>query len=124
MNSARLMFCRTAWFLAAIVAMSSIVVQANPVTISPRQAAHHVGEQATVKGRVVVVYTAPHGETYLNFGAEYPNQLFSVVIDAAHADQFPKVHDLEGRVVKVSGVIKLHRGKPEIVVEKPDQLRE
>ncbi|HVY22406.1 MAG TPA: hypothetical protein VG962_03555 [Steroidobacteraceae bacterium] len=124
MNSARLMVRRTAWLFAVIMAMSSIIVHASPVTISPRQAAQHVGEQVTVKGRVVVVYTAPHGETYLNFGAEYPNQLISVLIDAAHADQFPTVHDLEGRIVKVSGVIRLHRGKPEIVVERPDQLRE
>lgn len=110
--------------LLLFVLVYSAGAVADSSVITPAQTALHIGEQVTVKGRVVVVYTAPGGETYLNFGAEYPNQVFSVVVPADHADQFPKVHDLEGRVVRVSGVVKLHKGKPEIVVEQAKQLRE
>lgn len=33
------------------------------------------------------------------------------------------VHELQGKTVEVSGLVKLYKGKPEIVLESPSQLK-
>jgi hypothetical protein len=52
------------------------VIQANEA------AASHVNELATVEGVVVKVFTSKNGNTFLNFGAPYPNQTFTGWIPA------------------------------------------
>jgi hypothetical protein len=49
---------------------AATVIQAN-------EAASHVKEWATVEGVVVKVFTSKIGNTFLNFGAAYPNQTFT-----------------------------------------------
>lgn len=39
--------------------------------------AAHIGEYATVEGVVAKVFTSNKGNTFLNFGAAYPNQTFT-----------------------------------------------
>lgn len=124
MRAVQVRCVKSLWALLAVALIYSAVAYADPIVISPAQAALHVGQYVTVKGKVVVVYTAPSDVIYLNFGAEYPKQVFSVVILADYANQFPKVHELEGRIVKVSGVIKLHEDKPEIIVQRTYQLQQ
>jgi DNA/RNA endonuclease YhcR with UshA esterase domain len=91
--------------------------------ITDRQAATHVGQRVVVEGKVVAVYTSQMGTTFLNFGAVYPRQDFSVVIPAAHSLAFPSVQQLQGKRVEVTGVVRLYRGKPEMILRSADQLR-
>jgi len=95
-------------------------------TIAAADAGEHVGEYVTVVGRVANVFTSRPGNTFLNFGAAHPNQIFSATIferyAEAFADKFDDVHDLEGKHVRITGKVRLYQGKPQIILESPSQL--
>lgn len=91
--------------------------------ITPEQAKSHIGERVTVSGVVAQVSASRKGHTYLNFGAAYPNQVFAAVVFASDASQFPDLRSLNGKRVAVTGLVKLYRGKPEIVLTDPADLR-
>lgn len=95
-------------------------------TVAVEDAADHVGEYVTVVGRVANVFTSRPGNTFLNFGAAHPNQIFSATVFAryaeAFADEFDDLHDLEGKRVRITGKIRLYQGKPQIILESPSQL--
>ena len=86
------------------------------------EAAKHVGETATVTGRVDGVQHWGKGNIFLNMGGKYPNQAFTAFIPSSSAGQFSKSQRYEGRTLAVSGKIALHKGKPEIVVTSPSQI--
>jgi DNA/RNA endonuclease YhcR with UshA esterase domain len=111
-------FLLTGWFLAALEAQTDTII---PDT----EAGQHVGQQATVEGTVVKVFTSKNGNTFLNFGAAYPNETFTGWIPK----NSPLAGDaslsaLEGKRVRVSGTIELYRGKPEIKVLSSNQITE
>jgi hypothetical protein len=65
-------------FLAVLFCGVLATLQAQTATVIPdTEAAQHVGQQATVEGTVVKVFTSKNGNTFLNFGAAYPNQTFT-----------------------------------------------
>jgi DNA/RNA endonuclease YhcR with UshA esterase domain len=84
------------------------------------------GEFVSVVGRVVKTFKAPSGKVrFLNFGANYRHS-FSVVIFTGDMKKFadigePTEYYLK-KNVKVSGIIKIYRGRPEIIVKSPAQL--
>ena len=91
-------------------------------TISPPEAAYHVGEQVTVAGVVSQVSVSGKGTIFVNFGGRFPNHVFYAVIFAKYARSFKDVHALEGRSVAIDGVVKMYKGKPEIILTSPDQI--
>jgi DNA/RNA endonuclease YhcR with UshA esterase domain len=97
-------------------------------TFDPDQAGSHVSENATVCGVVASATYAPGSRsqpTFLNLGKPYPNQLFTAVIFGSDRPKFgtPETFLLEKRIC-VTGVIKVFRGKPEIILTDPKQLNE
>jgi hypothetical protein len=82
------------------------------VHITDADAAAHVGEHFVIEGTVAAVYTSRKGNTFLNFGAKYPNQDFAAVVFASSAGVFSNLRNLAGRRVRVTGVVRLYRGKP------------
>jgi hypothetical protein len=89
---------------------------------SDREAAGHEGELATVVGVVVSVHRTQAGNSYLNFGADYPQQTFSgAVLDPTD----PALRDLDtltGRRIGVRGRIERYKGRLEIVIRRADQI--
>src|ERR1700747_2949539 len=60
------------------------ITNAQTITIIPaNEAAAHVGEYATAQGVVAKVFTSNKGNTFLNFGAAFSNQVFTGWIPAA-----------------------------------------
>lgn len=92
-------------------------------TIPPTEAKSHVGERVTVSGVVVKVTVSSKGHTFLNFGAPYPNDVFSVTVFASDSGKFHDLPRLTAKRIAVTGLVKLYRGKPEIVLSDPDDLR-
>jgi hypothetical protein len=45
--------------------------------VKDSEPAQYVGKNVEVRGLVVAVYTSKKGNTFLNFGAKYPNQTFT-----------------------------------------------
>jgi hypothetical protein len=99
------------------------VMAADPAVIMASDVAAHVGQTATVQGLVASVYVSSKGNAFLNFGAPYPNEVFSGVIFSSSAAQFGDLTKYQGKQVQVTGQIRLYKGKPEIILETLDQLR-
>jgi hypothetical protein len=91
--------------------------------IADSDAGAHVGQMAIVEGLVAEVYVSKKGDVFLNFEAPYPNEVFSGVIFAGSAPAFDDPGSYQGKQVRLSGSIRLYRGKPEIVLETPSQIR-
>ena len=89
--------------------------------VTLEEAAQHDGKMVTVKGKVEGQKTTAAGVTYLNFGGRYPNHTFSC---RAFPDKFPDgVPACEGKVVEVTGKIKMHEGKPSMDLKGPDKIK-
>ena len=110
------------FLLVALCLTAGLEVVADERTISDAEAKHHVGQVVAVRGVVANVFVSAKGNTFLNFGAPYPNQTFSGVIFSENADAFPNPQQWEGRRVLVRGRVKLYKGRPEIIVRTPSQV--
>ncbi len=93
-------------------------------TIQPTDAAAHVGQTITVAGTVSEVHTsARSGAIFINMGGSYPNDAFTGVIFSEDASKFPSVQALSGKTVEITGAVRLHKGKPEIILKDAAQLK-
>lgn len=110
--------------LVLVLALSSgPLLSADEPLIDPTDAPTHVGQNVTVSGLVVAVSVSKRGNAFINFGDKYPNQTFTGWIPAGT----PLARDsslqlLQGKTVKITGVIELYRGKPEIKITSRDQI--
>jgi DNA/RNA endonuclease YhcR with UshA esterase domain len=107
--------------LSALTCAALVAAQAPP-NYTPQEAAKHVGETATVTGKVDGFHQSGKGNIFLNMGGKYPNQTFTAFIPSASAAQFSQPQQYEGQTVSVSGKITLYQGKPEIKVTSPSQI--
>jgi len=96
-------------------------------TLDPAEAASHVGEVATVCGEVTGAKYSSHRKrkpTFIDFGPPHPNQLFTALIWGEYRDRFDYVPEsLLGKTICVSGTITEYKGKAEIKVSDPAQIR-
>jgi DNA/RNA endonuclease YhcR with UshA esterase domain len=97
-------------------------------SLSPEEAAGHVGETTTVCGTVASAhYTARSKSqpTFLNLGRAYPAQIFTAVIFGSDRAKFGEPEKtLQGQRICVTGTIKLYRGAAEVILNDPDQLKQ
>jgi hypothetical protein len=84
--------------------------------IKDSEAIRYVGRYVEVCGLVVSVTTSPLGTAFINFGREYPNQIFAGFVPADSGITADQITKLEGKNVGIVGTIELHRGKPEIKI--------
>jgi micrococcal nuclease len=97
----------------------------NPVALSELEL--FVGDSITVAGKV---FTARFFEesktkpTLLNVGAPYPDQPLTLVIENEDRSNFakPEEHYLN-KTLQVSGVVQVFKGKPQIVLRRPQQVQ-
>jgi DNA/RNA endonuclease YhcR with UshA esterase domain len=108
------LICGFSWMAAPIKAETAI---------SDSEAAQHVGQTVSVEGTITKVFKSKNGNTFLNFGGDYPDVTFVVWIpqDAPEAAD-PSLTNLQGKKVKIVGTIQLYRGKPEIKVSTKEQI--
>jgi hypothetical protein len=85
------------------------------------QAAAHIGQTATVEGRLSISRT-PAGETYLDIGGSGSAAPFSAYVSRENSSKFQDVDKLDGKNVQVTGQISSFRGKPEIFLTDPSQI--
>ena len=110
----------------AILALPLCVITAHadkPIVIKDSEAMEYVGKEVEVRGRVASVTTSPFGTTFINFGGEYPNQRFAGFIAAGSAiaaDQ--RLTMIQGKTISITGIVRLHDGKPEIEIVSADQI--
>ena len=112
-------------FLSAIIICLSQIVFSQTVPVD--SAKYYVGKSITVCSKVLDTYEAKTGEktTFLNFGKPYPNSTFTAVIFEADLSKFkytPSVF-LKGKNVCITGLVKIYKGKTEIVVTSEEQIK-
>jgi hypothetical protein len=92
-------------------------------TISWQDAAQHYGEYCTVEGTIVAAHNSGKA-CFLNFHSNY-NRYLTAVIFANRFGAFPPSPEqyYQGKRVRVTGEVKQYQGKPEIVLESPDQIQ-
>jgi micrococcal nuclease len=101
-------------------------IESHAASLSPEEAANHVGETATVCGPVVsatYLPQAPQSPTFLDLGKPFPNQIFSVIILGSDRPKFgaPET-SMRDKTVCVTGEIFLYERKPKIILHDPKQL--
>jgi hypothetical protein len=78
---------KTKMLLVLFALVSLAIAQTSAYT--PREAAKHVGETATITGMVDGVHQSGKGNIFLNMGGKYPNQAFTAFIPHRAPRSFP-----------------------------------
>ena len=96
-------------------------------TLTATEAKDHIGEQATVCGKVGSTRYAESSRgrpTFLNFDQAYPNQVFTLLIWGSGRSKFgdPET-SYRGKRICVTGKISDYKGVPEIVANAPSQVK-
>jgi hypothetical protein len=118
---------RLSAFLAAtaLLFIGNCPLSAEPAsTYSTVDAVKHVGETATVCGKVAGSHRSGRGNMFLNLDGTYPTQPFTAFIPAASAATVGDAQAWEGKSVCVTGKIALYKGKAEIIVTSKSQIQE
>jgi DNA/RNA endonuclease YhcR with UshA esterase domain len=96
-------------------------------TLTASEAKDHIGEQATVCGKVVSTLwaTGSRGSpTFLNFDKPYPGQIFTMLIWGSDRPKFSQPETMyRGKEVCVTGKISSFKGVPEVVATDPSQVK-
>jgi len=110
----------------------ALVLVATPLllaqkTLTATDAKAHVGEQATVCGKVVSTRWAESSRgspTFLNLDQPYPNQIFTLVIWGSDRSKFGEPETAyRGKRICVTGKINAFKGVPEVVASEPSQIK-
>ena len=113
------------WFpLVLLAALVSVSLQAGQAaSIRADQAKAFVGQLVVVDDAVVQVSREPQsGFTYLNFGGEFPRQVFRVVVPNS-VERLLDATVLRASNIRVRGIPQVGpSGLPEIVCSDPAQL--
>jgi hypothetical protein len=126
-GAAQAMHRRIAVFpiLAFILLATSLGHAQTSVTAA--EAKSHVGERATVCGKVVSTRWAESSRgspTFLNFDQPYPDQVFTLVIWGYDRSKFNSPETTyRGKRVCVTGKISAFKGVPEVVANDPAQIK-
>jgi len=108
------------WIILSIIFLS--LTYASEI-IPWDKAQDYYGKKVTVQGKIVSTYNSGRA-CFLNFHPDY-KRYFTAVIFRSHYHLFPPNPEdcYYGKEVQVSGIIKRYKGKPEIILESPSQIR-
>lgn len=121
--------CRQSFFMKKFIVFLFLVcgfyfVQAQTIPADSMQ--NYTGKVVTVCEKIVDTHITKESRViYLNFGHPYPAQSFTGVIFASDAANFP--YDpavyLKGKNVCITGTVKIYKDRPEIILNRPEQLK-
>jgi DNA/RNA endonuclease YhcR with UshA esterase domain len=116
---------RINFLIAAIFITSASCCQ---TTISIDSLSSHLGDSVTVCSKVFsarFLEQSNRQPTFLNMGADYPNNLLTVVIFGEDRQKFTGFPELlyANKNICVTGKLQDFKGHPEIVVYNPNQIK-
>jgi hypothetical protein len=103
-----------------------IAAGAKAQTTTPDSAKYFEGSLKTVCGTVASIFTSDKGNTFIDFGEPLHLSDFTAVIFAKDTGNFKEYNPaefLKEKKICVIGKIKIYEGKPEIIINRPDQIR-
>jgi hypothetical protein len=109
------------------LALCDVIAQAPQVKkLAAVEAKDHIGEKATVCGKVAstrYAATTRGKPTFLNLDKPYPSQVFTVLIWGESRAKFGAPEEqYRGKQICVTGTITEYRKGPEIVVSDPQSI--
>lgn len=110
---------------ASVIALFTLKASAQ-TTIPAKDAAKHINEKVTVCDKIWSTKLLDASNmTFLDMGGYHPNQLLTILIKSEDRSKFKgkPEEDFKGRQVCVTGTIIDFKGKPEIIVTDPDQIK-
>lgn len=118
---------KTYYILAVIIALGANVLAgptdgSAPMKIGALDASKFYGREMIVTGRVAQVSIRP-GIVFLNMDKPYPKSPFTLVIFPTATNQFGNLKAFRGESVEARGKIVNYHNRPEMVLEKANQLR-
>jgi hypothetical protein len=109
-----------------VLATFGVRVQSQIKKLAALDVKDHIGEQATVCGKVASLRyaaTTRGKPTFLNLDKPYPNQIFTILIWGENREKFGTPEEkYRDKQVCVAGKISEYRGSPEIVVSDPQSI--
>jgi hypothetical protein len=112
--------------LAICLLGSSVTGLSQSKKLTTAEAKDHIGEQATVCGKVAstrYAATTRGKPTFLNLDKPYPSQVFTVLIWGDNRAKFGAPEEqYRGKQICVTGTITEYRKAPEIVVSDPQNI--
>jgi hypothetical protein len=94
-------------------------------TLTPGEAASHIGDTATVCGDVSGMHATLRAKgqpAFLDLDGRYPQNLFTVLIWGKDQPKFGNLARFSNQRICVSGVISGYRGKPEMILHDPSAI--
>ncbi len=111
---------------ATLLSFFLVAVVTAQTSVKLEDVSKHVGDSVTVCGLVADMRyfeNSKNKPTLLNIGAKHPDAPLTVVIwENGRALFTSKIEDLMGKNICITGRIILYKEKPEIIVEKPEQI--
>jgi DNA/RNA endonuclease YhcR with UshA esterase domain len=112
--------------LIVIAALFISIAASAQTQIPAKEASKHINETVTVTGKVFNgKLIASNNMTLLDINGFNPNQDLTVMIEGTNRTKFQNKpeEELKGKEVTITGKIIDYKGKPEIVVTDPDQIK-
>ncbi|NGX84885.1 hypothetical protein [Aequorivita sp. KMM 9714] len=113
-------------FLISLFLLCGTVVFSQDCTINAYQSLEYKDKKATVCGVVTQVYAAKSTQgkpVYLNFGGQFPNHSFTVVVWERDQSKFQlDLSEYEGKHIAVTGTVKEYDEKGQIVLRDPKNI--
>jgi hypothetical protein len=113
----------------AVLALCLVAIpapHAQTKTLTTAEARDHIGDRATVYGKVISTHYAKSskgGPTFLNLDEPYPKEVFTILIWGSDREKFGAPEDeYKGLRVCVTGKITSYRSRPEIVTTERGQI--
>jgi len=102
---------------------SASVAGQPPVSINYLDASNYIGQNATVSGAPVKIYSSTSGTVFFDYCINYKSCPFSVVIFADDAKKFANILSYQNTNISVTGLLKSYNGHAEIAVTDPSQIK-
>lgn len=112
--------------LPAVIGLALCLCAPVAGALTPAEATQHIGESATVCGTVAGAHYARATEgqpTFVNLDQPYPNQVFTIVVWGDYRGKFQTPPETWAGHLCATGKISAYRGKVEMKVFGPQQIR-
>jgi DNA/RNA endonuclease YhcR with UshA esterase domain len=110
----------------AVCFLINPVLHAQTKKLTTVEAKDHIGDRATVCGKVVSTHYAKSSKgepTFLNLDEPDPHEVFTILIWGSDREKFGTPEDeYKGMRVCVTGKITSYRGRPEVVATERGQI--
>lgn len=98
-------------------------ITSNANVVSYTQASSYVGQSKTVEGTIVYTYISGTRTVFLDFHYPYQGYFYAVIFSSSVGNfKFQPASFYLNKEVRITGLIQMYQGAPEIIVNTPSQI--